>query len=188
MNSRWSPNQISPIFRQRETAWTELEICMVGLWDNKGMPHKGWSCSGMEDLGAPDGQCEMCGKEEIRYVHFMQHSEVKGTISVGCVCAEKMEEEYGNDRSAARQREAKLKNAAGRRERWPALQAWRPSAKGNDSISKNGRRVVIFKHGSRFKFLIKDAGGSTYFSPRTYADGLEAKLAAFDAITYQRRQ
>jgi len=25
----------------------------------------------------------MCGKEEVRYVHFMEHDEVDGTLEVG---------------------------------------------------------------------------------------------------------
>lgn len=141
----------------------------------------------MEDLGAPDHQCQMCGKEEVRYVHFMEHPEIKGTLEVGCVCAEKMEDEYGSDRSKARRREAKLKNAASRRERWPALLGWKRSRKGNSYIKKDGRRVVIFSVGDRYKFFIEEVGGiGKYFSPRSYADVLEAKLAAFDAFTYQQ--
>lgn len=42
---------------------------MSSLWDQPGVPHKGWVCVGLEDLEAPDGDCEMCGKEAIRYVH-----------------------------------------------------------------------------------------------------------------------
>jgi len=159
---------------------------MGGRWNTKGLPHKGWSCVGMEDLGSADGQCEMCGKEEIRYVHFMEHPDVEGTVSAGCICAEKMEDEYGHERSRARRREAKLRSAAGRRARWPDLQGWRRSQKGNVHIKKDGRHVVIFARASRFKFVIEGADGSTYFSPRSYADVLEAKLAAFDAFTYQQ--
>lgn len=156
-------------------------------WDRKGLPHTGWSCAGMEDLGSADGQCEMCGKEEIRYVHFMRHPDIGETLPVGCICAEKMEGEYGRERSRARQREAKLRNAAGRRHRWPSLTGWTRSKKGNVHIKKDGRRVVVFASGARFKFLIEDAGrAEPYFSPRSYVDVREAKLAAFDAFTYQR--
>jgi len=159
----------------------------MSRWDQKGLPHKGWSCVGMEDREAPDYQCEMCGKEEIRYVHFMEHPEVEGSLEVGCVCAEKMEDEYGSDRSKAKRREAKLKNAASRRERWPTLLGWKKSLKGNKYIQKDGRRVVIFSAGAKFKFFIEDARGTNkYFSPRTYETELEAKLAAFDAFTYQQ--
>lgn len=53
----------------------------MGLWNVEGVPHKGWKCIGVADLGeyvAADeeieyAQCEMCGKESIRYVHSMKH-------------------------------------------------------------------------------------------------------------------
>ena len=46
-------------------------------WNKADIPHKGWEYIGMEDLGEdaypgdsiPYEQCEMCGKEKIRYVH-----------------------------------------------------------------------------------------------------------------------
>ena len=48
----------------------------MNLWDVKGVPHKGWKCEGVIDVG--DGasssdeieyeQCEMCGNEKIRYL------------------------------------------------------------------------------------------------------------------------
>lgn len=60
--------------------------CDMGLWDKEGIPHKGWECVGMIDLGedADDmdfdtkkdelyEQCEMCSQEGVRYVHLMQH-------------------------------------------------------------------------------------------------------------------
>lgn len=157
---------------------------MAQRWNQKGLPHKGWMCTGMEDRETPDSQCEMRGKEEVRYVHFMQHDDVAGTLEVGCVCAEKMEGEYGSAQSSARRQEAKLRNAASRRSRWPELSGWRQTAKGNMRINKDGRSVVIFKRGDRFKFFIEDARGDQYFSPRSYVDEREAQLAAFDAFTY----
>ena len=49
-------------------------------WDKPNIPHRGWEYIGMEDLGEdvypgdpiPYEQCEMCGKEKIRYVHLRQ--------------------------------------------------------------------------------------------------------------------
>lgn len=53
------------------------------MWDQKGVPHKGWTCIDMIDLGtALDGldadsrrdyyaQCQTCKHEGIRYVHLM---------------------------------------------------------------------------------------------------------------------
>ena len=50
-------------------------------WDKADIPHKGWKYVGMEDLGEdvypgdpiPYEQCEMCGKEKIRYVRIYVH-------------------------------------------------------------------------------------------------------------------
>lgn len=44
-----------------------------GKWSMPGVPHKGWTCIDIEDLGAPDAVCEMCERQDIRYVHAMEH-------------------------------------------------------------------------------------------------------------------
>lgn len=83
-------------------------------WYIKGIPHKGWSCEDILDLGEDVEntdeivyeQCEMCGNEKIRYVHIMKHNEYEGMLHVGCVCAEKMSDDYENPRK----NEEKLKN------------------------------------------------------------------------------
>ena len=53
----------------------------------------------------------MCGNEKIRYVHVMRHSEWPEVLHVGCVCAEKMTDDYVNPR----ERETILRNKASRR-------------------------------------------------------------------------
>lgn len=85
-------------------------------WNQKGIPHKGWYCVNAIDLaeGIEPGeeveyeQCEMCGKEKIRIVHIMKHPE---ELKVGCVCAEKMSDDYINPR----EREKKIRNKWARR-------------------------------------------------------------------------
>ena len=49
-------------------------------WSEKGIPHKGWVCVYVEDLEEPEFVCEMCGQEEIRYVHYMKHEEFPNII------------------------------------------------------------------------------------------------------------
>jgi len=66
---------------------------MANLWNTKGLPHKGWLLDGYEDIGEREHTCEMCGQIEIRYVHFMIHPEGH-SVSVGCVCAQKMTDDY----------------------------------------------------------------------------------------------
>jgi DNA helicase-2/ATP-dependent DNA helicase PcrA len=75
------------------------------LWKRDDVPHSGWKCTGVTDLGAPVGVCEMCGHQIIRYVHHMVHPDY-GPLDVGCVCAGKME----GDIQAAKKREAEYKH------------------------------------------------------------------------------
>ena len=97
----------------------------MSLWNAEGVPHKGWKCIGVADLGeyaAADeeieyAQCEMCGKESIRYVHSMKHPDYPDVLHVGCVCAENMSEDYEMPMMA----ENELKNRAAR---------WKSFAKG----------------------------------------------------------
>lgn len=66
------------------------------VWNKAGIPHKGWVCVKMEDLGEPEFTCEMCGKEEIRFKHHMFHELENKQIAVGCVCAGAMQNGYEN--------------------------------------------------------------------------------------------
>lgn len=54
----------------------------------------------------PYEQCEMCGNEKIRYAHVMIHPEYPEEIHVGCVCAEKMTDDY----DTPRKRETAVRN------------------------------------------------------------------------------
>jgi hypothetical protein len=65
-----------------------------GKWSQPGLPHRGWVCVDVEDLGSPSVICEMCEAAEIRYVHHMQHADYLRGLGVGCVFAENMEQDY----------------------------------------------------------------------------------------------
>jgi hypothetical protein len=77
----------------------------LGKWSQAGVPHRGWSCVSMEDLGEPSEICEMCESQEIRYVHIMSHPEFHEELRCGVVCAGHMAEAL----SAAREREKEFK-------------------------------------------------------------------------------
>ena len=109
-----------------------------GKWSQQGVPHKGWECVGMEDLGGLDGICEMCETTPIRYVHHMEHPDYGAVLGVGSVCAGNMEEDY----AAAQERERKGQSMAGRRTRW-MNGGWRTSANGNLFRNKNGFNIVV---------------------------------------------
>jgi hypothetical protein len=63
-------------------------------WKKKDVPHKGWINEGYEDLEEPTHVCDMCGRDEIRYVHTMYHPNMPKRFRVGQVCAEHMTNDY----------------------------------------------------------------------------------------------
>lgn len=67
---------------------------MTNYWNKQDIPHKGWYNQGCEDLEQAIHVCDMCGKEEIRYVHTMYHPHVDDYFKVGEVCAGKMTNDY----------------------------------------------------------------------------------------------
>lgn len=157
---------------------------MSDLWNQKGFPHKGWRCTAVEDLGTGEHTCEMCGREEIRYVHVVRHAEVANEISVGCVCAEKLEEDYSG---AVARREAPLRSRAARREKWCLLKNWTPTPKGGWRLRKEGAVFSVSASGSRwYASVLPPAQFQTtlgkWWSVGTFSTVVEAKLALFDKI------
>jgi hypothetical protein len=153
----------------------------LGKWSESGVPHRGWECIYIDDLGAPSQICEMCESHDIRYVHHMQHSEYSEILEVGCICAGHMEQNVAR----AKQREASLRKASSRRKRWPSLKAWRLSRSGNPTISKDGYRVSIFPKGSTWSgVIVNELTGAKTFAKKQYATELAAKLAAFSGVLW----
>lgn len=149
------------------------------LWNQQGVPHKGWQCVDTVDL-RPDGQsagetdyaeCQMCGNEKIRYVHYMTHIDYPRQLEVGCVCAEKMSGDY----VTPKEREAKLRSRAQRRAHW-LRRKWKISKSGNEYLNIKGLNVGVFKDNrQRWKFRIDEK-----FSQRSYVTKDDAKIALFD--------
>lgn len=156
-----------------------------GKWSQAGVPHQGWRCLEVEDLGSPDAICEMCETQEIRYVHHMEHPNYEGGLGVGCVCAEHMEEDY----EAPRRREAKLRNATQRRRRW-LHRKWRVSVKGNPFLNTDGFNITVFrKPNGRWGGRLEDrATGRFILSRREYLTEDQAKLAAFDGMIFLKNE
>jgi hypothetical protein len=80
-----------------------------GKWSMGGVPHTGWECVDMEDLGEPSETCEMCEHAEVRYIHIMRNVGWPDELRVGCVCAARMEQ----NSEAAQLRERRFKKAVG---------------------------------------------------------------------------
>lgn len=119
-------------------------------WNKAGIPHKGWEYIGIEDLGEnicldediEYEQCEMCGKEKIRYVHLLRHSEYDGVIRVGCICASKMMDDY----VTPQENERSLKNRMNRKKNF-MKQEWRfKPATGNYTIRYKGEYITILRY------------------------------------------
>jgi hypothetical protein len=150
-----------------------------GKWSDAGVPHKGWTCIEIEDLGAPDAVCAMCESQPIRFVHHMKHPGYAEPLACGCICAGHMEQ----DPDAARQRDESMRNRAGKRARW-VTRRWKISARGNEWLEADGFRVTIFVRDGRWAAAVFAVGGSfKHFTRRTYLSENQAKLAAFDLIT-----
>ncbi|MEF9893763.1 MAG: hypothetical protein RR738_10565 [Anaerorhabdus sp.] len=162
----------------------------MSLWDIKGVPHKGWTCVGMIDLGEDAAdmdfetrraelyeECEMCNQEGIRYVHIMEHPQYDRQLRVGCVCAEKME----NDYFAPRDRENALKNRHSRKINF-LKRDWQYRANGNLVLKYKGRYITIMqsKYNQSEYGVAYDNDYIWRYQGRKIRDIRTAKLVAFE--------
>ncbi|MCL2774868.1 MAG: UvrD-helicase domain-containing protein [Oscillospiraceae bacterium] len=149
----------------------------VNLWNDPNVPKKGWVCVDVIDLGQPVGECGMCGKEDIRYVHIMRH-EKHQSIGVGCVCAGNME----GDINAAKERENALKNKISRYGTFFNLDL-KISAKGNPYAKYKNTYITFMKKkddANSWNFVEGGEFSSYYRSLE------EAKRAAFEKVDARR--
>jgi hypothetical protein len=166
------------------------------IWNNQGLPHKGWSCINVIDTGHATSKCEMCGNSTVRYLHYLEHAEFERQLKVGSECSEKLSENY----STASSVEDYIKRYPKKKAMWSSK--WKVSNKGNhyyveEDCSKD-RTVTIFPdkfNPGCFKYLIVDKEYSNVdygdgpeqelnedkkFSNKFYATIAEAKEAVFD--------
>lgn len=155
-----------------------------GKWAQSGVPHKGWRCVDVEDLGEPSATCEMCETQEIRYVHHMQHPSYPQVLGCGCVCAGHME----NDYEGARLREKGLRNAGARRQRW-LTRNWRTSRSGNPFLNAEGYNIVVYPAGQGWGFRVTNRTSNNTVPSRLPLPLLDAaKLRAFDAMVWMKQR
>jgi len=157
---------------------------MSNYWNTPGIPHKGWELIDVFDV-REDGQavedtdyetCMMCNNERIRYVHILEHEDVPTQFRVGCICAEKMT----NDYVTPRRLENSLKNKAERRKNW-SNKDWKHSKNGNQYLKKDGHFLLIYhdKKTNQYKCAIDDNWGKKLFETLS-----QAKAAIFNGIEY----
>ncbi len=153
-----------------------------GKWSQAGVPQKGWSCVGVEDLGEPSQLCEMCESISIRYAHYMEHPNYPDVIAVGCVCAEHLEQDY----IRPRERESRLKNAARRRKAW-SERTWNISAKGNSYLNTDGFNITVFYGHNSWHLIVRNREtDKAQKGSKGYPTEEAAKMAAFDALIWAK--
>lgn len=151
-----------------------LKADSPNLWKQPMVPHSGWTCVGVEDLGAPVGICQMCGYQIIRYAHLMEHPGYR-SLSVGCVCAGRME----GDVARARRREMDYRNRQSRLASFCKRQ-WKVSRKGNEYLEIGDHIAVLYRD-------TEGTGGWRYaidnaFGKGVYASREQAVIAVFEAL------
>jgi hypothetical protein len=152
----------------------------MGLWSEPGFPHKGWESETVIDLRQDEGcdlesydTCQACDHERIRFVHILKNSGFPASIRVGCVCAEKLTEDYTGPRA----REANIRSFAARRDRFPNRK-WKTSKNGNIWLNYDGLNIgAIPLHNGKFKVWIGHR-----FGKLVYGSLREAQLRIFDVL------
>jgi hypothetical protein len=143
----------------------------MNYWNKKTVPHKGWMNQGCEDLEEATHVCDMCGKEEIRYVHTMYHPEATDYFKVGCVCAEKMTNDY---KTPKEQLKNMMKRTTWMSQRWSKVDMNDYQEKSFNS--KYGRVTVgIFKVDDKYRYHLDNFIYATSFSSI-----IEAKRFVYD--------
>jgi hypothetical protein len=166
----------------QQAIMTESTHTFRGKWSEKGVPKKGWNCVDVDDLGEPSQVCEMCETQDIRYVHVMEHPDYPDLLNVGCVCAERMEEDYVRPK----EREKRLKRVARRRSAW-AQRKWFMSRQGNPYINADGFNLTVFRKECGFGIVVSNRRtGASRLGRKTYSDELSAKLAALNALVWAK--
>lgn len=150
-------------------------------WNDPDFPKTRWSCTGVTDLGAPEGICEMCGYQIIRYVHHMYHMESGRSLDCGCICAGKLE----GDINKARKREAAFKNKQQRKINFKKKK-WKKSARGHEYIKFKNHLIVLFHfmNSNKWKFSIDNKFSSGSYPSRNAC--LEAVFNDLEKLLYEK--
>ncbi len=161
--------------RYRNAEWTKaIDEGEENLWKRSDVPHEGWTCEGIYDLGEPVGVCRMCGRQIIRYVHVMSHPHYPRKIGAGCICAGRME---GNPK-AARERENAFKNRQSRLETFLRIPLKR-SRNGNEYLKYKNEIITIIRDKYREGYY-KSVYKNTYSLPHSTKEA--ALTEVFDKI------
>lgn len=152
----------------------------MARWDSLGVPHKGWTLVGFEDIKEnPDVDyetCEMCGNERIRFIHILSHPDYNGFMRVGCTCAEKMTDDYVTHR----EHENYMQKRASRRSNF-MKQEWYKNQNGNWILKYKGDRITAIERNGCYGFVFHNNWTWDY-KGRRIRDLETLKLAAFEVF------
>lgn len=157
-------------------------------WNKKDIPHKGWFLVDVIDVRG-NGEsisettyekCMMCSNEKIRYVHIVSHPDFSGNLNVGCICAEKMTNDYITPKAL----EKKLRNKTQRRNNW-LKKNWQISSKGNTYLKFKDNLITIIRDSktNKYKCCVNNVWGKKLF---TTIDA--AKIATFNGLEYLKNK
>lgn len=146
-------------------------------WHDPDFPKTGWTCTGVTDLGAPEGICEMCNHQIIRYAHHLHHPASGRSLDCGCICAGRLE----GDTNKARKREADFKNKQQRKINFKKRQ-WKKSARGNEYLKLKNHLIVLFLNSNKWRFSIDNKLSAGTYSTRTAC--IEAVFSALEKLLY----
>jgi hypothetical protein len=130
----------------------------------------------MQDMEESVATCEMCGREEIRYVHEMEHPD-HASLRVGCICAEKMADDYVRPR----ERVAAMTNRAKRRQKW-LTRKWRETKTGGFRVTLEGRTALVKFESTYWRAAYVDDEGNWRNATIRFPTIEAAKLAVFDEL------
>ena len=136
-----------------------MSKCQNGYWDDPEVPQINWYLDHVIDLGYPDGLCEMCQVQRIRYVHVMNHDK-HSQLRCGCICAGRM----SGDPDKHLEVEARMRKKAARKVAWAQLSSWKLSRKGNLYIKKDGVLIVRYQgHEGLWSFSVNGERSDQWF-------------------------
>lgn len=149
---------------------------MTNYWNIPEVPHKGWTLEDVYDVrdaGLPIDEteyetCMMCGNERIRFIHVVSHPNVVENFKVGCVCAEKMTNDYINPKRL----EKLLRSKTRKNNSWLSKN-WKVSQNGNLYKNDGDDFLLIYKDKKSNKYKIKI---NDHFDQMKFESIEEAKL------------
>ena len=152
------PRRKRPKRKLPTAGWVVVQVCDLNHTENPFHPE--------------EVRCERCG-QALRYAHVLEHDDWHNLITVGRCCAERLSTDYD-----AHEAERELSNRATRRKRFPTLDGWRLSSKGNPYIEYHGATITVFPKAGGYTFcvFIEDS----HFPQEEYPTIKAAKLTAWD--------